>query len=160
MIEVKAPNPHPTDRYTIFLGGAIDQGSAVNWQAQVVEALKDVDNLLILNPRRDAWDPSWVQSIDNPEFVEQVEWELDGQSAADLNLYVFAPDEESAKTIKAPITLMEMGLYIDGPVMICCPPGYHRKGNVDIVARRHDVPVFESLEDLLKELKTTLTPSN
>lgn len=151
-IEIKAPNDfsHINKHRTIFLGGVIDQGLAPNWQKAIVDALKPYDDLFILNPRRDVWDSTWVQSINNPQFREQVEWELDAQDNSDLLIYVFAPDEESAKTSKAPVTLMELGLYIDCQVLVVCPPGYYRKGNVDIVCQRHRIEVFESLDDLIE----------
>lgn len=150
--EVKAPNGYPKDAYKIFLGGVIDQGRAENWQMHVVEELKPY-NVLILNPRRDNWDPSWDQSDDNPQFVEQVEWELKAQENADICLYVFGKDEKAAKAAEAPITLMELGLFSNQEAMVCCPPGYYRKGNVDIVCRLKGIPVYENLEDLLKDLK-------
>jgi hypothetical protein len=34
------------------------------------------NQILVLNPRREDWDSSWIQSIDNPQFREQVEWEI------------------------------------------------------------------------------------
>ena len=64
MIEIKAPI---RTMKTVFLAGSIDMGSAVNWQKQVVDALKE-ENVVVYNPRRDDWDSSWVQSIDNPWF--------------------------------------------------------------------------------------------
>jgi Nucleoside 2-deoxyribosyltransferase like len=154
-IEIKAPNdfsqikPHRT----IFLGGVIDQGSAPDWQKAIVEVLEPCKDIFILNPRRDVWDPTWDQSTDNPKFVEQVNWELDAQENSGLIIYVFAPDEDSAKTAKAPITLLELGLFIqDADVLVVCPKGYYRKGNVDIVCRRHSATVFENLDELIEFL--------
>lgn len=62
---------------SVFLAGSIEMGSADNWQSAMASALADQDGA-VLNPRRDEWDPSWRQSIQEPEFREQVEWELDG----------------------------------------------------------------------------------
>ena len=75
---IKAPRWFPrTHGVPVFLAGSIEMGAAEDWQAEVTSALMDTD-ALILNPRRDGWDSSWEQSIDNPEFREQVEWELNG----------------------------------------------------------------------------------
>jgi hypothetical protein len=153
-IEVKAPGDfsyHAKEaRSIIFLGGVIDMGIAPDWQKAIVEALKPYHDVLILNPRRTSWDSSWEQSIDNGLFKEQVLWELDGQEAASINIYVFAPDETSALSSKAPITLMELGLFVDSAdTYIVCPPGYYRKGNVDIVAERYHVPVYNNLDELI-----------
>lgn len=128
---------------SIFLAGSIDMGKAVNWQAEVEEKLKGYPGT-ILNPRRDDWDSSWEQSIDNPQFKEQVEWELEGLGKADIIMINFDP------TGPAPITLLELGLFVlTCNVFVCCPKGYWRRGNVEIVCERYEVPFFDKFEDLL-----------
>lgn len=122
----------------VFLAGSIEMGKAVDWQASVIAALADID-CLILNPRRPDWDASWVQSIDNPQFNEQVTWELDSMENADVIAFYFAPGTMS------PISLLEFGMhapkarYGDKRIIACCPEGFWRKGNVDIVAARYGV---------------------
>ena len=55
---------------------------------------------------------------------------------------------------KAPISLLELGLYADrANIILVCPEGYWRKGNVDIVAEVYDIPVFTGLWDGIEELK-------
>src|SRR5437879_6069697 len=88
---------------SVFLAGSIEMGLAENWQAEMERSLADLD-VLILNPRRDAWDATWVQSIDHAPFREQVEWELEGLERASVVAVYFAPDT------KAPVTLLELGL--------------------------------------------------
>lgn len=117
-------------------------GKAEDWQAIVTNALADLD-VLICNPRRVLWDASWVQSYDSEPFRQQVEWELDALEKADLILFYFAPET------KAPITLLELGLHARGKGIVCCPEGYWRKGNVDIVCRRYGIQQVESLEELI-----------
>ena len=152
-IEIKAPGKYPLGpRPVIFLGGVIDNGSATDWQADIVKKL-DCLNVVLLNPRRSDWDPNWKQEISNPMFKAQVEWELRGQEQADLNIYVFAPDDTTSTVSKAPITLLELGLYAPtNHVMVCCPTGYYRKGNVDIVCERYVIPVFETLDELAADV--------
>lgn len=143
--------------YTIFLAGTIDMGAAADWQKAVEQKLAHFGEwLTILNPRRDDWDESWDQSIDCPEFKQQVTWELDGQKAADLILFVFAMDEAGAKEAKAPITLLELGMFHNKQAVICCPQGFYRKGNVDIVAERFGIPVYEDFETMLEDVETSL----
>jgi hypothetical protein len=156
MAEIKAPNEYPRDKPIVFLGGVIDQGKADNWQKTVAEALSDLD-VTILNPRRDDWDDSWEQSADNPEFVEQVTWELQGQELASVNIYVFGADEKAAKEAEAPITLMELGLHANADhTIVCCPQGYYRKGNVDVTCAYYDIPVYEELDPLIQDVRTLL----
>jgi hypothetical protein len=150
-IEVKAPAKYDASkRYSIFLAGAIDQGKAEDWQAKVVKALSDID-ITILNPRRDHWDPSWDQSADNPQFREQVNWELDAQEAADMVIFVFTKDS------KAPITFLEFGLFAPKKdAVVCAEEGFYRQGNLDIVAERHKVPMYHNLDEMIGDLQTVL----
>jgi hypothetical protein len=147
---IKAPQPFFNEEgFKIFLAGSIEMGTAENWQQQVEDALKDSD-AIILNPRRDDWDSSWEQNIRNPKFYEQVEWELNGLDAADFIVMYFDP------ATKSPITLLELGLYINKKykLVVCCPDGYWRKGNVDIVCQRYNIQQMMDLDALLKMLKS------
>ncbi len=147
MIEIKAPNPIPPSSYkAIFLAGSIEMGKADNWQMRLVKALES-ENVILLNPRRDDWDSSWMQSIDNPKFREQVEWELAAQEWADIIAMYFDPNT------KSPITLLELGLFArTGKMIVCCPDGFWRKGNVDIVCNRYGIEQVEAIEDLIVAL--------
>ena len=147
---VKAPNLFFSairDKYSIFLAGAIDMGSAEDWQFKITKALED-ENVVILNPRRDDWDSSWKQEKDDPQFRQQVDWEQDALEMCDLIIVVFTKDS------KAPITLLELGMHIDDDsLLVCCPTGFYRKGNVDIVCERAGVPVFETIDELVERIK-------
>ena len=131
---------------SIFLAGSIEMGVAEKWQDRIINELKDSD-LLFLNPRRDDWDNSWIQSIDNEQFRQQVEWELDGLEKADLIIIYFDKDT------KSPITLLELGLFKDKLMVVCCPEGFYRKGNVDIICKRYNITQVDSLEKLIEGLK-------
>jgi hypothetical protein len=144
MVVRKPPAPHdvPPGASVVFFAGSIEMGAASAWQDALAAALADRD-VTILNPRRDAWDTSWDQSIDNPMFREQVEWELVGLERADVIAMWFDP------ATKAPITLLELGLHArSGKLVVGCPRGYWRKGNVEVVCARygatlvHDWPTF------------------
>jgi hypothetical protein len=149
--EVKAPGAYDANsKYSIFLAGAIDQGQAIDWQKKVARAL-DNYNVLILNPRRDDWDSSWVQSIDNPEFKQQVTWELDAQDNADMIVFVFTKDS------KAPITFLEFGLYAPGKdSLVCAEEGFYRQGNLDIVCERYNIPIYHNLDEMIEDLQRVL----
>lgn len=134
----------------VFLAGSIEMGLAEPWQARLEAALADLD-LVVLNPRRDDWDSSWQQSIHDARFREQVEWELDAQQHASLIAMYFAP------ATKAPITLLELGLAArSGRVVVCCPEGYWRKGNVEIVCGRYGIPLVADLDALAGEVRRRL----
>ena len=129
-----APLEVPEGQHSIFLAGSIASGAADMWQDRLIDALNE-EKVTFLNPRRDAWDSSWEQSIDNPQFREQVEWELAGLEIASTIAMYFAPEA------KAPITLLELGLYArSGRLIVCCPDGFWRKGNVDVVCSTYGIP--------------------
>lgn len=132
---------------TVFLAGSIDMGNAINWQKEVTRAF-DGAPVTFLNPRRDDWDASWEQSIDNPDFTTQVNWELDGLEKADCITMYFAPAS------KAPITLLELGLFAQSKsLVVCCPQGFWRKGNVDVVCKRYGIKQVDSLDALINFIR-------
>jgi hypothetical protein len=150
MREVKAPSRPGLER-RVFLAGSIEMGKAEQWQERIVAALSgngDGDgDLVILNPRRDDWDDSWEQRADDPRFSEQVSWELDMLDAADVVVIYFAPGTRS------PVSLLEFGLCArSGKLKVCCPEGFWRRGNVEMVCRRLRIPLFETLDDLIADL--------
>lgn len=152
MIELRPPAPLQLDwpGTAVFLAGSIEMGKAVDWQSEVTQRLADL-NILIYNPRREQWDASWPQSFDFMPFREQVEWELDALDRADLILFYFAPDTMS------PITLLELGLHARRKAIVCCPDGYWRKGNVDVVCRRYGLRQVPNLEALIERARLSLT---
>jgi hypothetical protein len=132
---------------SVFLAGSIEMGRAGPWQAAVEQALADLA-VTILNPRRDEWDSSWEQSIANPQFRGQVEWELEAQERATLIAMYFDP------ATQAPITLLELGLFArSGKVVVCCPPGFWRRGNVEVVCARYGVPLVAELSGLVEAVR-------
>jgi hypothetical protein len=55
---------------------------------------------------------------------------------------------------KSPISLLELGLHAqDEKMVVYCPEGFWRKGNVDIVCERHGIPHYEAESDFLDFLK-------
>lgn len=147
MIEVTAPNKVPkTGNLSIFLAGSIEMDSAEDWQRRVVEKLEKLD-VLVLNPRREKWDPSWKQDYTNPSFYQQVNWELTNLNFADIIFMYFSPGTTS------PISLLEFGLQAtNNKLIVCCPEGFWRKGNVDIVCDKYNIPLFEDLDEAIKYL--------
>jgi hypothetical protein len=133
-------------RPTVFLAGSIDEGRAEKWQDEAIAALSHLP-VTILNPRRDLWNADLRQDIDEPEFVGQVDWELDGIEAADLVLFHFSPAGP------APITLLELGkaTALGKRIAVSCPEGYWRRGNVQVVCRRAGHPVHPSLAWAIKD---------
>jgi hypothetical protein len=149
MIVLKPPAPLdlPADRAAVFLAGSIEMGAAEDWQAVITAHLADLP-VVILNPRRDDWDPTWRQSIDDDRFRGQVEWELEGLDRAAIIAMWFAPGT------KAPVTLLELGLNASsGKVIVGCPDGFWRKGNVEIVCQRSGIPLHGGFEGFVAAVR-------
>ena len=140
---IKAPAKFtPLESVSLFEAGSIEMGRAENWQQILENSLRDL-NITILNPRRENWDSSWIQSINDPQFREQVEWELLAQESADIISMYFSPGT------KSPITLLELGLFAEThKLIVCCPDGYWRKGNVEIVCRWYGTKLVNTLQEL------------
>ncbi len=140
-------------RPTVFLAGSIEMGAAIDWQAQLITALADLP-ITIFNPRRKDWDSSWKQTADSPQFREQVEWELDHLDRADVIALYLDP------ATKSPISLLELGLHaaVTPGLIVCCPEGFWRKGNVDIVCQRQCVTQVDTLDQLAQSVRDSLFP--
>ena len=138
------------DQRSVFLAGSIEMGKAEMWQAKFEQALADL-SITILNPRREEWDASWEQSITNPLFREQVEWELDGLERADVVAMYFEP------TTQSPITLLELGLIARSQKsIVCCPQGFWRRGNVEVICARFQIPLVPDLFALAQAVRERL----
>ena len=160
MIVVTAPQPYtPTIGHrTVFVGGSIEMGAAELWQDKLATSLsKFDDNVVLLNPRRDDWDSSWLQDPTyGTNFHTQVSWEMDSQEDSDFLIYYFDP------ATKSPITLLELGTYGVSNAentIVCCPPDFYRYGNVAMLCARYNITLVESFPRLVREVINRLLES-
>jgi hypothetical protein len=112
------------DKFVVYLAGAIDMGAAEDWQAEVIERLKDTD-VTLLNPRRTF----------KPETLsEQILWELGAMDRADVVLMWFPSQSQ------APIALLETGLYMQsGKLLIGAGKDYYRRANLEWTCKWYNV---------------------
>lgn len=145
-----APQPYtPQGTPSIFLSGSIEDGPTP-WQTRL-SALLVAQPLTILNPHRPDWDASWVQDISDARFRTQVQWELDMMEAADVIAVYLAPGSQ------APITLLELGLFArTGKLVVACPEGFWRRGNVQVVCARFGIEMLGSVEQLAEAVERKL----
>ncbi len=137
----------PKKYKSVYLGGSIEMGAAEDWENKVIKALED-DNVVFFNPRRGDWDSTWKQNKDDINFKGQVMWELEHLDFADLIVIYLDPNT------KSPISLMELGLFASkGKMIVCCPEGFWRKGNVDIVCEKYGIKQVDTLDELIKAIK-------
>lgn len=124
-------------------------GKAEPWQETLADEFKD-ERAIFYNPRRPDWDSSWTQDpSEGTPFTEQVTWELSHIMKSDWVVFYFDP-----KT-KSPVTMLELGLCIGlrKKMIVCCPDGFWRKGNVVLSCNIANTPVLNSFEELVVELK-------
>ena len=128
--------------------------TAEKWQDVFTDMLRNT-SVVVLNPRRDDWDSTWKQSTEDAKFVEQVNWEIDAMESSHAIAMYFDP------STKSPITLLELGLLAaigSERLVVCCPDGFWRKGNVDIVCERYGVTMAIDLEHMRSLILSKLRP--
>ncbi len=163
-LQVSTPPDFPSlkNEYGIFLGGSIEMGKAVDWQQQFIKDFSKKNqyrkndkhvsyvfnrNFRILNPRRSDWDSSWVQSIKDPQFFQQVTWELEYLEKAWARVFYFAGDTLS------PISLLELGKFGAHPnTFILWDKDYKRAGNLEIFCHRYNLEVAPDMDSIITKL--------
>jgi hypothetical protein len=151
-IEIQAPNKMETKEgyISVFLAGSIEMGKAEDWQKDFIDGLKD-EPIIFLNPRRDNWDSSWDQTIENEKFKEQVIWELSCLEMADVIVLCFDPNTLS------PISMIEFGLHArNGKLIVYCPDGFWKKGNIDVTSEFYKIKQVDSFDSLKNEIKNII----
>ena len=146
-IETQSPNRIKPGLINIFLGGSIEMGNAIEWQKDVIKSLSDLP-VQFLNPRRDDWDKSWTQSIENTEFKKQVQWELNCLELSDIIIFYIDPNTKSA------VTLIELGIHSkSNKAIVFCPDGFWKKGNIDVLCEFYDIKQVDSFNELMDEVR-------
>jgi hypothetical protein len=131
----------------LFLAGSIELGMAEDWQGTIVDRLRDLD-IVVFNPRRAIWAPGTSLESEPEEIRRQINWELDAIGRSDLMAFYFAPGT------KSPISLLELGLITrQKQAIVCCPQGFWRKTNVDVVCERFGIEQVDSLEELVNKIR-------
>ena len=150
IIKPDSENQVRTKGISVFLAGSIDNGSTEDWQSEMEDFLKE-HHITIYNPRREEWDPNLVQEEDNPIFNGQVNWELNHLEEVDIAFLYLVPGSI------APISMFEFGLLAkSGRIIVCCPNGFWRKGNTNIICTRYNIPLYKSLKEAQGGLLTKI----
>ena len=149
-IEIQAPNHLKLKHnYTsIFLAGSIEMGKAEEWQKKIITSVTDKP-YIFFNPRRDDWDSSWGQTKEDSRFVEQVQWELEALEVADYIIMYLDPNTMS------PVSLIELGIHVkSGKLLVICPDGFWKKGNVDITCEFYKTKQLNSIDEFISMLNS------
>jgi hypothetical protein len=145
---IKSPTSIEIDNNfkSCFLAGTIGiDGKSENWQQYVSDKLSDYA-INIYNPRREKWEGSLEQNINNIDLKNQINWELDALEKSDFIIMNILGDS------KSPITLLELGMFIkSGKLLVSCPKEFYRYGNIQVMCYRYNVPLFDNVDDLLND---------
>lgn len=144
--KVKAKYP------TVFLAGSIEMNRAEDWQTKIQDmfARKPVT---FYNPRRKDWNSDWAQTLEEENFVIQVEWELVKLEICDVIFMSIDP-----KTL-SPITLLEFGMHVKAnpeKLVVHCPEGFWKKGNLQVTGRMYGVKIHDDLESAIEHMESLL----
>jgi len=128
----------------LFLAGGIS--NCPDWQAVLIEDIKDIPNLTVYNPRRKNF------PIGDPNAAEQqITWEFNHLRDADIVIFWFS------KGSLNPIVLYELGMWGNSnnrPMIVGIDEGYERKQDVEIQTRlsRPNIPIVYSLEEMSEKI--------
>lgn len=144
--ECPSPMPAPPGatrwRTKVFLAGGIT--GCWDWQQEMIKALGDLpDDVLLMNPRRADFPTDLAAAEAAAE--EQITWEFEHLTAADLIVFFFA-----AADSPQPIALYELGRYaaLGQPLVVATEDGYPRTLDVrvQLALARPGIPVLRSLD--------------
>jgi len=144
MIDKKSKNTK------VFLAGSIEMGNCKDWQEEIIKYFRPGKFVDFYNPRRTDWDKSWSQGFNQPQFFQQVTWEMDALDHADEIVFFFDPET------KGPISLLELGLYKDKNPIVCVPDGFWRKGNIEMVCNKYGLKLCHTMEEFKAAIKYRL----
>lgn len=131
-------------KFSVFLGGSIEQGKARDWQQELISEFSEKD-IVALNPRRKVW-----SDLDQKNLKTQIHWELNGIDNVDVVFFFIQADTQSV------ISLLEIGYCLGAKkdIIVVCEDGYFRKTNVVETVQRFSTEwVYDTIEDGIDELK-------
>ncbi|RPD64191.1 hypothetical protein L227DRAFT_571762 [Lentinus tigrinus ALCF2SS1-6] len=136
---------------SVFLSGSLEPGGGERWHLEMIRRLNHLP-VTIFDPWRDDWDSSWVERKSDERFATQTRWELANLRRADVVVVYLAPGSEAV------VSLLEFGLSAkEKKVVVCCPDGFYRKGNVEIVCEEQHIPIVHDFDDLVQTVIHELT---
>ncbi|KJR80277.1 uncharacterized protein SPSK_05624 [Sporothrix schenckii 1099-18] len=157
---VQAPDRPALQHITrLFLAGttpvkSLGHGNpnpVVDWRRLVCSAVGNLP-VTVFDPLRPDWDASWTEDANFSLFRQQVDWELEMQEQSTLIAFFFDPARDGS------VSLLELGLCAGraASAIVGCPPGYTKRGNVQMVCARYGIPLVDSAEALADAVRAHL----
>lgn len=128
----------------VFLAG----GMKKPWRKEVIEKVSQLNlDITVLDPTVKDWEKDiGEETVKNEKYLKQTDWEHDGLQQADIHVFHF--DDTSV----SPITLFELGMFVDRDSIVYLEDGYEKDAYVEYIAYRFGVPVLKSAEEVAKLL--------
>ncbi len=124
----------------VFLAGSIDLDLAGDWRKKVIEEMED--SMHFFDPIRIDHD-----KLDDLKMKKHIEWELDALSLSDKILLNFSPNS------KSPISLVELGLYVQSSkLIVVCPDQFYQRRYVEVLCDKYNTPFFDGLDKAIEYL--------
>ncbi|RDX48163.1 hypothetical protein OH76DRAFT_1557250 [Lentinus brumalis] len=137
---------------SVFLSGSVEPGGGERWHLEMIRRLEHLP-VTIFDPWRDDWDNTWIQRKHDERFATQTRWELENLRRADIIAVYFAPRSEAS------VSLLEFGLSAEAKtVVVCCPDGFHRKGNIEILCEE-EIQLVDTFGEFVLAVIEKLTTS-
>lgn len=131
----------------LFLAGPTPRSADVkSWRPEALSLLEAMGYTgTVYVPEAANWQP-------HDDYSGQIEWEWAALDAADKIIF-WVP--RNLQTMPALTTNVEFGLYVkSGKAILGYPPEAEKMRYLDALAKRFSVPVFSSLEQMLKSLNS------
>lgn len=139
----------------VFLGGSIDpnlenQSAWHNEMIRLFESIESEEDVTLLNPRRDAWNPDTKISVDDVNFRNQRVWEVDSLENCSFSVFYMDP------TAYCDSTMLRLGIVLGRceNVFVLCSKDHRNRADLEVYARLYK---SMTLVDTMQELKTKLT---
>lgn len=125
-----------------FLAGSIDFDSSHSWREKVKKELKGTIRF---------FDPTRIEHNDftDAQMKEHIEWELDALKLSDRILLNLLPES------KSPISLVELGLYVQSDkLIVVCPKSFYKRRYIETICNKYDTVLFDNLDEAIEYIKT------
>jgi hypothetical protein len=147
------------DAIKLYLGGTMDFASSENdWQSKFCEAMVNLTdplkgllmykntNWIIFNPHVPFQSPA-APNLDNPAFVQTMQWRLSGQDMADIIFLNIMNKSQS------PVPILEFGSNLrSGKLIVRCGEMHPMYSQIRMYCEKYNVPLLTgrtSVKDVL-----------
>ena len=129
-------------RHRVYFSGAM---TGEDWQSKFTTKLEDL--------RVDVFCPRYPSSHTVPAPDGLFEWEIDHMSIANVIAFNFISNEDCSSA------LIALGMYArTDRIIVCCDDEFYKKGDIDALCDREDIPQVDSLDLLIKWTIARISP--